>query len=186
MKDVEIIKERIKNRKHKVLTDHTFNRFYSFMIKSMIMLALVIGIGSYIKMSPNAKYIHNVLSQMVSLKDVGNLFVYTNNNESVEVSKEVSYTHIEGNYYTNNSNEGVSLMDGIVVESGEAPILGNYITVMNDNIKITYGCLDNVFVNQYDEVDESMIVGTYNDKIMLIFNEGEKEIDYSTFEELVE
>lgn len=184
MKDVETIKDRIKSRKHNIQHNHTYNRFYSFMIKFMLSLVLIISISTYIKISPNYKEIHKYLSQVISMKDLTQTFEKLLYNQStVEVSKEVFYTQVKDNYYTNHTNEGTSLMEGIVVECGNAPILGNYVVVMNNNLKVTYGCLDNVFVSQYDEVDKSMIIGTYNDNIMLIFNEGDKEIDYSTFEE---
>lgn len=187
MDDIDDIKNRIYKRKNKVLKDCHFNRFYNFMIKMMVMLALVISVGSFVKYSPNINIVHTFLDDIIGRLEA-NDFINPNNtiDENVEVVKNDLYVHLEGNFYTNHSNEGISLMDGVVVESGKAEILGNYITVLNDDIKVTYGCLDELFVNQYDEIIKDMVIGTYSDKIMIIFSKGDKEIDYSTFEELSE
>ena len=37
----------------------------------------------------------------------------------------------------------------------------------------------------FDQVEESTILGTYEDQVMIVFTQGEQEIDYSTFEELI-
>ena len=187
MEDIDDIKNRIYKRKSGVLKDHHFNHFYNFMIKMMVMLALVIGVGSFVKYAPNNNMINTFLDDMIGRLNIDD-FIDRNDgsNETVEVVQKDSYVHLEDNFYTNHSNEGISLMDGIVIESGKGDILGNYITVLNDDIKVTYGCLDELFVDQYDEVIKDMVIGTYSDKIMIIFSKGDKEIDYSTFEELAE
>lgn len=45
--------------------------------------------------------------------------------------------------------------------------------------------MTDVFVSAYDQVDAATILGTYQNQVMIIFTQGEKEIDYSTFEELI-
>ena len=65
-------------------------------------------------------------------------------------------------------------------------MLGKYVTVLlENNVEVTFGNLQDVFVSLYDQVEESTILGTYEDQIMIIFTQGEQEIDYSTFEELI-
>ena len=51
-------------------------------------------------------------------------------------------------------------------------------------MEVTYGQLTDVFVSLYDQVDTATIIGTYNKQVMIIFTQGEKEIDYDTFEEI--
>ena len=183
MDDIDKIKSRIKNRKNVVLTEYHFNKFYNFMIKTMIVIVLFVSAITVFKSGPNYKKINTFLNQVISNVNIDK-YLQELNNKDVEVVQEVAYTHIEGNYYTNNSNECISLNQGIVTEYGQSDILGHYITVLNDDVKVTYGCLDEVFVSQYDEITQSMILGTYSDKVMIIFSKGDKEIDYSTFEEL--
>ncbi len=185
MKDIDEIKNRINRRKKSVLTDSHFKKFYNFMIKCMVVLVLMISIGSVVKDSPNGVYIKKYFLDVFSLSKIENYFfgLFQQPDNTTAVSNEVFYSHLEDNYYTSNSNEGMSLSDGIVVEKGNSPMLGNYITVLNDDLSVTYGQLEDVFVNQYDEVDKNMVIGTYSEKILIVFSKGDKEIDYSTFEE---
>ena len=97
----------------------------------------------------------------------------------------MSYTHIKDNYYTNQSNEVLNFSKGRVIYVGEQKLLGKYVTVLlENNIEVTYGQLTDVFVSLYDKIEEATIIGTYNEQVMIIFTQGEKEIDYDTFEDL--
>ena len=69
---------------------------------------------------------------------------------------------------------------------GEQNLVGKYVTVLlENNIEVTFGNMQDVFVSMYDQVEESTILGTYEDQVMIVFTQGEQEIDYSTFEELI-
>ena len=126
----------------------------------------------------NDKYYKEVMH--VGISYVKQLF----NGGSIEVSKHVSYTHLKDNYYTNETNEVVNFSKGRVIYVGKQEIMGNYVIVLLENsVEVTYANLSDLFVELYDSVDEGSIIGTYNDEVMLIFNEGVKEIDYKTFEE---
>ena len=106
--------------------------------------------------------------------------------QSVAVSNQVSYTNIKDNYYTNQSNEVLNFDKGRVIYVGKQDLLGQYVTVLlENNVEVTYGGLSDVFVGMYDQVDKATIIGTYQKQVMLVFTQGEKEIDYSTFEELI-
>ena len=191
MNDIDEIKNRIKNRKndeHKVLTDYHFSKVYNGMIKCMIVMLTLLSVGSFIKISPhgdvinqyilNDKYykefIHSGLSYIQQLLSGGDVLV----------SKQISYTHLKDNYYTNNTNEVLNFTKGRVIFVGNQEIMGNYVIVLlENNIEVTYANMSDVFVGVYDSVEEGTIIGTYNKEVMLIFNEGIKEIDYQTFEE---
>ena len=98
----------------------------------------------------------------------------------------MSYTNIKDNYYTNQSNEVLNFDKGRVIYVGKQDLLGQYVTVLlENNVEVTYGGLSDVFVGMYDQVDKATIIGTYQKQVMLVFTQGEKEIDYSTFEELI-
>ena len=84
------------------------------------------------------------------------------------------------------TNEALNFGKGRVIYVGEQDMLGKYVTVLlENNVEVTFGNLQDVFVSLYDQVEESTILGTYEDQIMIIFTQGEQEIDYSTFEELI-
>ena len=106
--------------------------------------------------------------------------------ETATVSSKMNYTHIKDNYYTNQSNEVLNFGKGRVIYVGEQNLLGKYVTILlENNIEVTFGNMQDVFVSMYDQVEESTILGTYEDQVMIVFTQGEQEIDYSTFEELI-
>ena len=84
------------------------------------------------------------------------------------------------------SNEVLNFDKGRVIYVGKQDMLGQYVTVLlENNIEVTFGQMTDVFVSAYDQVDAATILGTYQNQVMIIFTQGEKEIDYSTFEELI-
>ena len=110
---------------------------------------------------------------------------FISDDDAVTVSNQVNYTHVRDNFYTNQTNEVLNFSKGRVIYVGEQKLLGKYITVLLDNnVEVTYGQLTDVFVSLYDQVDTATIIGTYNKQVMIIFTQGEKEIDYDTFEEI--
>ena len=102
------------------------------------------------------------------------------------VSSTVSYTHVKDNYYKSQTNEVLNFATGRVIYVGKQNLLGNYVTVLlENNVEVTFGNMQDVFVGLYDQVEEATILGTYDNQVMIIFTQGEQEIDYSTFEELI-
>lgn len=194
MNEVDEIKKRIFKRKAQqrpVLTDDHFRRIYNAMMKCMVVLLVGIAICTYVKVSPQGEqvkdFIFNDLRFNEATKWINqHLLTFQNKETSATVSQQISYTHLKDNYYTNQSNEALNFDKGRVIYVGEQDILGQYVIVLlENNIEVTYGNLNDVFVSPYDQVEEGTILGTYQDQIMIIFNQGDKEIDYSTFEEFV-
>lgn len=194
MNDVDEIRKRMEKRRmyrHPVLTDRHFSKLYNGMIKAMVALLVGIAICAYVKVSPNGDYIKeyvlNDLQFSNMTKWINEQFLSFNQKEdAVLVSSKVSYTHVKDNYYTNQSNEVLNFGPGRVIYVGEQNLLGKYVTVLlENNVEVTFGNMQDVFVSLYDQVEESTILGTYENQVMIIFTQGEQEIDYSTFEELI-
>ena len=194
MNEIDEIKKRIRIRKNqkRQLTDYHFKRLYNGMIKTMVVLLVVVTIGAYVKVSPNGTlikdYIFNDQNFKQSINWIQTQFhTLLNKDNSVLVSKKVSYTHLKDNYYTNQSNEVLNFEKGRVIYVGEQNMLGHYVTVLlENNVEVTFGNMNDVFVNLYDQVDAATILGTYQDKVLIVFTQGEKELDYETFEEFIE
>ena len=194
MNEVDEIKKRINQRKSKknkkVLTDHHFLKFYNFMIKSMVVLLIVLAVFTYLKITPNGQYIsEHILSNVNYNKAISwinkQLFELDSNDE--EVVANVSYEHLEDNLYTNNTNEVINFSKGRVIYTGEQELLGNYVTVLSDNnVEITFGKMSDVFVSQFDIIDEGTILGTCEEDVLIVFVQGEKEITYDEFMQLLE
>lgn len=192
--EIDEIKKRIRTRKNqkRQLTDYHFKRLYNGMIKMMVVLLVVVTIGAYVKVSPNGTlikdYIFNDQNFKQSINWIQTQFhTLLNKDNSVLVSKKVSYTHLKDNYYTNQSNEVLNFEKGRVIYVGEQNMLGHYVTVLlENNVEVTFGNMNDIFVNLYDQVDAATILGTYQDKVLIVFTQGEKELDYETFEEFIE
>lgn len=192
MNEIDEIKRRMEKRRARanpVLTDRHFSKFYNAMIKCMVVLMVIIAVCAYVKVSPNGEQVKDYIFNDLNFQQVTKWFQqqlsHLNNNESISVSHQVSYTHIKDNYYTNQSNEVLNFSKGRVIYVGEQKLLGKYVTVLlENNIEVTYGQLTDVFVSLYDKIEEATIIGTYNEQVMIIFTQGEKEIDYDTFEDL--
>ena len=196
MNEIDEIKRRMKKRKayrspSPTLTDYHFSKLYNAMIKCMVVLLVGVAVCAYVKVSPNGEYIKdyvlNDLHFTELTKWMNHQFLsFQNNDQSATVSSHVSYTNIKDNYYTNQTNEVLNFDKGRVIYVGKQDILGQYVTVLlENNIEVTFGQLTDVFVSMYDQVDAATILGTYKEQVMIIFTQGEKEIDYSTFEELI-
>jgi hypothetical protein len=192
--DIDEIRKRMEKRKgmhHPQLTDHHFLKLYNAMIKCMVVLLVGVAVCAYVKVSPNGEYIKDYVLNDLHFTELTKwinhqLLSFQKGDQSATVSSQVSYTNIKDNYYTNQSNEVLNFDKGRVIYVGKQDILGQYVTVLlENNIEVTYGQLTDVFVSAYDQVDAATILGTYKDKVMIVFTQGEKEIDYSTFEELI-
>ena len=146
---------------------------------------------AYVKVSPNGSELKDYVLNEVHFTELTKwinhqLLSFQKGDNALAVSSQVSYTNIKDNYYTNQSNEVLNFEKGRVIQVGKQDMLGQYVIVLlENNIEVTYGQLTDVFVSQYDQVDAATILGTYQDQVMIIFTQGEKEIDYSTFEELI-
>ncbi len=195
MSDIDEIKKRMEKRKggrnKKVLTDYHFSKFYNLMIKCMVLLLVIVSVFSYMKVSDNGEYIKNHIFSNVYFNQMINwintqFYEFFPTETSTTVSSKVSYKHIKDNLYTNSSNEVVNFSKGRVIYTGNQKLLGNYVTILlENNIEVTFGHLSDVFVKKFDLVEKSTIIGTCEDNVLIIFTQGEKEIDYATFQKLL-
>ena len=194
MNEIDEIRKRMyrrKGRRQPTLTDHHFLKVYNGMIKCMVVLLVGVSICAYVKVSPNGDYIKDyVLNDMKfneAIKWINHQLLSLKQGENTAtVSSQVSYTNIKDNYYTNQSNEVLNFSKGRVIYVGKQDMLGQYVTILlENNVEVTFGQLTDIFVSVYDQVDAATILGTYQDKVMIVFTQGDKEIDYSTFEELI-
>jgi hypothetical protein len=194
MNDIEEIRKRINKRKgyrkKQKLNDHHFAKFYNFMIKSMVVLLVLVAVFTYLKVD-TGDYISNHIFSKVNLEVVkqwvNNQFYNFFDEEETTVSSDVVYKHVKDNLYTNSSNEVVNFSKGRVIYTGNQSLLGNYVTILlENNIEVTFGKLNDIFVSKFDSVDEASIIGTCDENVMIIFTQGEKEIDYDEFQKIME
>lgn len=190
MDDLDEVRKRIQKRRgvKKPLNDDNFKRFYNFMVKFMVVIVVALVSLSYVKLNPNSSIKEMVLNdanyKAVTSWISDTLFSFLPD-EDVYVSSAVTYQNISGDYFKNNSNEVLSITDGRVIETGIDDGSGSYVTVLGkDEVEITYGNIDNVMVALYDEVAQGMILGSYQEQLILKFEYLGEEITYEEYQRM--
>lgn len=190
MDDLDEVRKRMQKRRgvKKPLNDDNFKRFYNFMVKFMVVIVVALVSLSYVKLNPNSSIKEMVLNdanyKAVTSWISDTLFSFLPD-EDVSVSSAVTYQNISGDYFKNNSNEVLSITDGRVIEIGIDDGSGSYVTVLGkDEVEITYGNIDNVMVALYDEVAQGMILGSYQEQLILKFEYLGEEITYEEYQRM--
>ena len=172
MSDLDDVRKRMQKRRgtnKKPLNDDNFKRFYNFMVKFMVVILVVLVSMSYIKINPDSNIKKMILNdtnyKAVTSWISDNLFSFLPSDD-VSVSSGVEYQHVKDDYYKNNSNEV-------------------YVVILGKNdVEITYSNIDNVMVTLYDEVDQGMVLGSYQDQFVLQFEHLGKEISYEEYQRM--
>ena len=190
MDDLDEVRKRMQKRRgvKKPLNDDNFKRFYNFMVKFMVVIVVALVSLSYVKLNPNSSIKEMVLNdanyKAVTSWISDTLFSFLPD-EDVSVSSAVTYQNISGDYFKNNSNEVLSITDGRVIETGIDDGSGSYVTVLGkDEVEITYGNIDNVMIALYDEVTQGMILGSYQEQLILKFEYLGEEITYEEYQRM--
>ena len=187
MSDLDEIRKRMQKRKGTKypLNDDNFKRFYNFMIKFMVVILVVLVSMSYVKLNPNTKIKDLVLNDANYKKVTSWLsdsLLSFLPDDAITTSSEINYEHLDGNYYTNNSNQVLNLEAGRVIEIGSD---GKHVIVLSKKgVEITYSEIDNVMVGLYDEIDQGMVLGSYNEKFVLNCEYLGKEISYEEYQRM--
>ena len=183
MSNLDDVRKRMQKRRgtnKKPLNDDNFKRFYNFMVKFMVVILVVLVSMSYIKINPDSNIKKMILNdtnyKAVTSWISDNLFSFLPSDD-VSVSSGVEYQHVKDDYYKNNSNEVLSIEAGRVIATGNDENLSGY-------VEITYSNIDNVMVTLYDEVDQGMVLGSYQDQFVLQFEHLGKEISYEEYQRM--
>lgn len=191
MSELDDVRKRMQKRRGttiRPLNDDNFKHFYNFMVKFMVVILVVLVSLSYVKINPDSSLKKMILNdanyKAVTRWVSDNLFSFLPN-EDISVSSQVEYQHVKDDYYKNNSNEVLSINSGRVIATGNDETLGGYAVVLGkDNVEITYSNIDNVMVTLYDEVDQGMVLGSYQKQFVLRFEYLGKEISYEEYQRM--
>lgn len=190
MSDLDEIRKRILKRKETKypLNDDNFKNFYNFMIKFMVVIVVVLVSLSYVKLNPE-KNIKDLVLNDTNYQKVttwlSNSLLSFLPDETKEVSSTISYEHVKGDYYKNNSNQVLNLDAGRVIETGNDDSLGAYVVVLTkQGVEVTYDEINNVMVGLYDEIEQGMVLGSYDEKFILEFEYLGKKISYEEYQRM--
>lgn len=145
------------------------------LVASLTLGYLINGSGRFIEVN---QFMQKVVTTL-SLNSVSKWLPFEKWFPSVNpVSQNVNYQMVSDDYYTNNSNQAVSIMEGVVlyVSSQQS---GEVVMVKQDNgVITTYGALSEVSVQANERILKGAIVGSYEEALYLEFSMSGNKISY--------
>lgn len=103
--------------------------------------------------------------------------------EDPVVASSFPYTSIGDNKFTTDSNEVLSLFDGLVVYVGYEDGYYSIILSYDNNIQVVFNHVVTCYVELYDRVLKNDTIGVYKTYVTMDFKENNEDI---TFEEMLE
>ena len=168
MSDLDDVRKRMQKRRgtnKKPLNDDNFKRFYNFMVKFMVVILVVLVSMSYIKINPDSNIKKMILND-------------TNYKAVTSCISDNLFSFLP-------SDDVLSIEAGRVIATGNDENLSGYVVILGKNdVEITYSNIDNVMVTLYDEVDQGMVLGSYQDQFVLQFEHLGKEISYEEYQRM--
>lgn len=72
-----------------------------------------------------------------------------------------------------------------MIETGNDDSLGAYVIVLTkQGVEVTYSEINNVMVGLYDEIEQGMVLGSYDEKFILEFEYLGKKISYEEYQRM--
>ena len=173
MSEIDEAKKRIEKRR-KPLNDHNFKKLYNSMIRLMVMMIVVLGSLIVLKNPELEKNIFNGahLQKVITYLSQTVLDFLP---EDMQVSQDVSYTKLKGNYYQGNSNQVVALKLGKITRINK----GQVKMIDEKGVEITFSSLKEVKEKQ--EVKQGDVIATYQQKFRMTFRYLGKNITYQEY-----
>ncbi len=174
MSEIDEAKKRIEKRR-KPLNDHNFKKLYNSMIRLMVMMIVVLG--SLIVLNPefeknifNGAHLQKVITYLSQT-------VLDFLPEDMQVSQDVSYTKLKGNYYQGNSNQVVALKLGKITRINKDQVK----MIDEKGVEITFSSLKDIQVKEKQEVKQGDVIATYQQKFRMTFRYLGKNITYQEY-----
>ena len=173
MSEIDEAKKRIEKRR-KPLNDHNFKKLYNSMIRLMVMMIVVLGSLIVLKNPELEKNIFNGahLQKVITYLSQTVLDFLP---EDMQVSQDVSYTKLKGNYYQGNSNQVVALKLGKITRINK----GQVKMIDEKGVEITFSSLKDIKEKQ--EVKQGDVIATYQQKFRMTFRYLGKNITYQEY-----
>ena len=117
-----------------------------------------------------------------------NLRIIDNSKEDIHdqvVSSEVSYIHLGDDYYTSEGNVAIALDDGVITYVNGKDENYTVIVEYDNGIRATYNEVKEVNVYVNDRVYKDDILGSYIDKVEIIFIKDSEKISYEEVVKLI-
>ena len=174
MSEIDEAKKRIEKRR-KPLNDHNFKKLYNSMIRLMVMMIVVLGSLIVLKNPELEKNIFNGahLQKVITYLSQTVLDFLP---EDMQVSQDVSYTKLKGNYQ-GNSNQVVALKLGKITRINKDQVK----MIDEKGVEITFSSLKDIQVKEKQEVKQGDVIATYQQKFRMTFRYLGKNITYQEY-----
>lgn len=197
MNDIEKIKRRIEKRKGKINIHEEAkqlnnksesSKIFKCLMGIMTIYVLFMSFAIYAKKDQNGTFLNEIFNTNMNFtnfnKTLNKLLnpriVSDNNSDIIDqvVSSNVSYIGVGEDYYTSEGNLVVALSDGVITYVNGKDESYTIIVEYDNGIRATYNEVNevNVFVN--DRVYSDDILGSFDDKVHMIFIKDNTKISY--------
>lgn len=192
MNDISKIKKNLIKRKKSNLKEEALNlskrkSLYKGVMVVMTIYALFMGFAIYAKKDTNATYFNSIFKTNINFNEFNerinnllDLHIISDSikDEDLTVSGSVNYIELGDDYYISDGSLATSIDSGIVsYVNGKDD---NYTVIINyDNgVMATYYDLVEVNVFNNDRVYMGDILGSYNEKVKIVFIRNDEKITY--------
>lgn len=196
MNEIEKIKRRIDKRKHhiriddevKVMDKANKSNLFKIVMSIMTLYVLFMSFAIYARKDESGTMINSIFNTNVNFTKFNNTLNKFLNFKVVEtpntplldqaVSSDVNYINLGDDYYTSDGNMVVSMFDGIVSYVNGKDNNYTVIVEYNNGVRATYNNVNEVNVYVNDVVYQNDILGTFNEKVGIIFIKDNEKISY--------
>lgn len=197
MTNIEKIRKRIEKRKRKVdlfqevkslENKNKSNNLYKIMMGIMTVFALFMSFAIYAKKDSNGVYINSILNTNFnftsfnkSLNNLINFKIVEDSNNPIQdmvVSSNVNYINVGDDFYTSEGNLAVSMDNGVITYVNGKDDYYTVIVEYDSGVRATYNGINEVNVYVNDRVYRDDILGSFNEKVEIIFIKNSEKISY--------
>ena len=192
MNKIDKIKKNLVKRKKSNLKLEASNlnkkgKLYKICMSIMSIYVLFMSFAIYASKDVNATYINSLFNTNINFKGFNNtlnnlldlrILKDVSSEDDIVVNGSINYIEIGEDYYLSDNNLAVALDDGVVTYINGKD--DNYTVIVNyDNgVMATYYDLVEVNVFSNDRLYSGDIMGSYNEKVKIVFIKDNKKISY--------
>ena len=190
MDNITKIKKSLKRRhielKDEALKINKKSSLYKICMLFMTVYALFVGFAIYAKNDVNGIYLNSVLKTNFNFKEFNETIndfldlriIKDKNNDDMVVSGSTNYIDLGNDYYMSDGNLAISLDDGVVSYVNGKDDSYMVIIEYDNGVMATYYDLVEVNVFSNDRVYSNDIIGSYNEKVRIIFIKNDMKVSY--------
>lgn len=194
MKELDKIKQRINKRKKRnglnkeETAINKSSKWFNVITSIMTIYVLFMSFAIYAKKDQDATILNDVFNTNINFKKFNSTLNSLLNIRLVEdekdpvydqvVSNDVIYMGVGEDYYVSEGNVAISLDDGVVTYVNGKDENYTIIVEYDSGVRATYNNLNEVNVYVNDRVYKDDIIGSYDDKLEMIFIRNSKKISY--------